>query len=654
MRADDEATSHSTPQVPAPGPHALGPLTLGQRLFGPSDPAPGQTLSEWLFGLSGLRWLLWMLVAWGFLGAVLDNPHSVSSAHDWTYFTHHLQSAHLTYTQYGEIPFWDPYFCGGILGLGNTQSNAVSPMMLLSLLFGALEGARIAYWLMFVLGMEGAYQYGKRFGLVGLGGVVAGVVFGCSGRVTQTFADGQPALLGYLLIPWVLIGFERGLVRWRWAVIGAVAMATIFCEGGAIPTPIAAVFLGLSMLWATAKCAIGGVAWRWYRPLLTLTVMALLTIGLSAVRFFPVAESLVLYPRVWNVPEAYPVSHIISMMIVRVDGNPYFGAGSSYIGAFTFLLAILGVFTRDRVALRFALFGLIALELSMGSDNVLGLYDLSKKLPFFKNLRNPFRYTVVLGLFIALGAGRTLQLLEVWLVERAKGFGHWRAFEVVRGKLRGGAQAAWTRGATPVAVGVALLVSAWLGYRIADQVTEYNSKRIQDIFTITAPHRAPEGQPFKQSVGDRWVAHVWSAANMGTLSCFEEQPYPQSPLLRGDLPQEEYLANPEAGTAKEVSWSPHRIEVEVDLKVPTTLMVNQNVHRGWKTNIGQVFDRDGLLTVALPEGKHTVILEFSDPLMNAGLWVSISTLLGLLITGAVWAARTLRTRRAPPSLEAQT
>jgi uncharacterized membrane protein YfhO len=135
---------------------------------------------------------------------------------------------------------------------------------------------------------------------------------------------------------------------------------------------------------------------------------------------------------------------------------------------------------------------------------------------------------------------------------------------------------------------------------------------------------------------------------MGTLSCFEEQPYPQSPLLRGDLPQEEYLADPDAGTAQELSWSPHRIEVAVKLTQPTSLMVNQNFHRGWRANTGDVQPKEGLLTVALPAGEHHVVLTFSDPLMNAGLWISISTLVGLLLAGAVWAAREVRRRgRAP-------
>lgn len=383
-----------------------------------ASPSPSSAPSHWLSDLTGLRWLLWMLCAWGFLSVLLDNPFNISNAHDWAYFTQHLQSAHITYTKYGQIPFWDPYFCGGIPGLGNTQSNASSPFMLLSLIFGALPGARIAYWLLFILGMEGTFQYARHHKVFGMGAVMAALLFACSGRIAQTFPDGQPALLGYLLIPWTLVCFERGFTSWRWATLGGVVMATIFCEGGAIPTPIAAVFLAVSMVWATAQCAFKGVEWRWYRPALTLGVMAVITLGLSAIRFFPVAESLVLYPRLWNVPEAYPPSHIISMLIVRMPGNPYFGAGSSYIGGFAFVLAILGIMARDKVALRFGIFGFIALDLSMGNDNFIGLYDLLEKMPIIKNLRNPFRYTVVVCLFVALGAGRAVQLLEAWLVQK--------------------------------------------------------------------------------------------------------------------------------------------------------------------------------------------------------------------------------------------
>ena len=42
---------------------------------------------------------------------------------------------------------------------------------------------------------------------------------------------------------------------------------------------------------------------------------------------------------------------------------------------------------------------------------------------------------------------------------------------------------------------------------------------------------------------------------LGSIGCFEEQPFFTSAALRGDLAQEEYLDDPSAGTVRRVDWS---------------------------------------------------------------------------------------------------
>lgn len=47
---------------------------------------------------------------------------------------------------YGQIPLWDPYYCGGVSALGAPQSRFASPTFLFSLLLGAeraLAGDRL-------------------------------------------------------------------------------------------------------------------------------------------------------------------------------------------------------------------------------------------------------------------------------------------------------------------------------------------------------------------------------------------------------------------------------------------------------------------------------------------------------------------------------
>jgi hypothetical protein len=176
-------------------------------------------------------------------------------------------------------------------------------------------------------------------------------------------------------------------------------------------------------------------------------------------------------------------------------------------------------------------------------------------------------------------------------------------------------------------VAAALVVPVLCTVLVVRDVTDTTRPRLDHLFT-----REPAmtmDQPFRQSLGNRWYAHVWPAAGMGTLSCFEEQAFTVSPALRGDLPQEEYLSDPDAGTVKRVAWSPHRIDLRVALDRPTTLLVNQNDHRGWRTSAGRKVHRNGLIAVELPAGDHEVVLSFRDPLIGWGAAITLLTILGL-------------------------
>jgi hypothetical protein len=137
--------------------------------------------------------------------------------------------------------------------------------------------------------------------------------------------------------------------------------------------------------------------------------------------------------------------------------------------------------------------------------------------------------------------------------------------------------------------------------------------------------------PFRQHRGNRRDAHIFPTANMGTLYCVAGNPIPESPLLRGDLPAEEYPASPAQGTVKRLSWSPNAIELEVDAREPMNVRVNQNWAPAWRTNIGTVKSEQKLLTVDVPAGKHIVRLEYRDYGLIACLLVSLATLLALLV-----------------------
>src|SRR5260370_42234895 len=52
-----------------------------------------------------------------------------------------------TLTHFHQLPFWNPYKCGGMPMLGNPESSIVTPFLLLYLVFGLIPGILVQIYL---------------------------------------------------------------------------------------------------------------------------------------------------------------------------------------------------------------------------------------------------------------------------------------------------------------------------------------------------------------------------------------------------------------------------------------------------------------------------------------------------------------------------
>jgi len=580
------------------------------------------SVTAWLAQIAGLRFGMWILVSAWFLAEILSHPHSIGIGHDWAYFTHHATVSHLSWTVYHQVPTWNPYFCGGLPVPGNLQNNTWAPSFLFVLLFGVLPGMKIAFLAFFVAGMEGTYRYARHLGIRGAGAVAAALAFSLCGRFAQLFQDGQPVFLTFLLTPWALLCLERGFRSWAWVAAGALVMTVVFLEGGAVPLPFISI---LMFLWAVIHTIAGRFDPRgdvaWYRPLLALASMAALTALLSAFRLLPVIDTLAHNPREWSSTDTYSLLYILEMLFLRSEELWHQGVGSAYAGVVTVALGLVAVALRDRRVIIPAVCLVLLFDWVTGTSQFLNIFPLIKSLPVLGNIRNPYRATVFIALMLSLCAGCGIASLEHRLLDLARRLGGRR---LAAGALRA----------------VAFAVPSTLALLLLVDVAGHTRTCLDGVLNLRSALTLE--QPFRQSVGNRWFAHVWPAAGLGSLSCFEEQAFFQSPRLRGDLGQEEYLADHRAGSVERVSWSPHRIELDVAIERPTTLVVNQNHHRGWHASAGRVASLDGLLAVHLPAGHHHLVLAFVDPLVVIGGIVSVLAILGLAAIGIV----RIRARRA--------
>ncbi|MDB4943198.1 MAG: hypothetical protein JWP97_2732 [Labilithrix sp.] len=561
-------------------------------------------LGNRLAGSTAVRLAVFALLALALVYTSLEHAGSINEFRDAQVLIGYERAAVDTVRHFGQLPLWNPYYCGGLDGVGAPQSRFASPTLLVSLLFGAERGEIVLVFLFAVLGMEGTYRWLRTRVSSPAAAAVVAPVFALSGQFAVAYFRGWTNFFGFELVPWILLGLTlAGRGRVRGVAIASVAFAVMLGFGGSFAAPLVAVAAAVESLRILHEQAPGTRR----RALLMLLVTASFMFAASLVRLWPIAETLEAAPRIMagtpgHLPRALYAA--ITTPLTSKDGDILL-PGSFFVGTAFLALAALGA--TDRKALRGLLAVFVFVWLAAGYLRKPSLFGLLRELPVFSALRYPERFLWLAILFACEPAAHALAKIPL--------VGEGRRWRVAVWAVLGGA--------------VAFTIVGEIGafHRVAAQ---------RSLFPI----RDGEPLPFRQSRGNRWVAAHVEALGLGSLSCWETHPVVQTPLLRADLPAEEYLseATRDAGTVKRISWSPNRIVVHASVTKPARLLVNQNWHPGWHASGGTVVSDGGLLAVDVPAGEHDVELRFRPWSTVGGGLVSLTAL-------AMLGALALRTRR---------
>jgi hypothetical protein len=586
--------------------------------------------SDALLRLGGARLVLWLLVTRTWIPELFTAATRVAWHFDEHYYYLHEDAARITILRYGQLPAWNPYSCGGIPALANPQDISLSPDFVLRLIFGTSAGRRIATILFVVLGMEGTYRLARRYDTAAAGAALAAVAFATSGRFAGLVDDGWLHMFAFELMPWAALGLEIGVhKRIGWLLGGCVLAWMVMC-GGTYVVPYTGVLLGLMA--ATRSAGALWCSWslpgrRWQAaaaPFACLVRMVGVAALLTAVRVLPMLAIIRAYPRYFYAVESASPADVLGGLALRPTAERLghllgtASTGWNYVGGAVFLLAVLAVLTLDRRGIWLGLLTLAFGALACGVHGRASPWALLHRLPLFTQLRSPYRFVVVAGLFLSLGAARGL----TW-VEDAVG----RLVAFVRRRVGRPTPRPFTE----------RLVSGWLGAVVASALAVLAARQtVTDhrvlpgtVYGLDGPVENRDG--FRQAKGNRWDSHVYPAADRGVLACFEETEFPQSALLRGDEAQEEYPDPTSSAKVTRASWSPSRIVVHVDAPEPFDLFVNQNFDPGWRSNVGVVFSKEKLLAVHAPAGTYDLVLRYRDWKVTVGSAVSIVGLLWLAV-----------------------
>ena len=577
---------------------------MSDRAMSDNSPRDADRFAD-LIDCTPVRLILFLsLILFG-VSTIFTNPQNGGGTLDWQFFQFFDEIARKTILQFHQFPIWNPYFCGGTSLIGNPQTTFLVPTFPLVLIFGTTFGMRLSEIVMILVGCEGGYRLMRHFGVRGWAAVLGAVAFPLYGRTFGWLHDGQHGLHGILLAPWILYGYLRGLKEPAYLVLGGAFFGWLLAYRGIEPGPQFALAL---MSWAIFQSiatffhtrSIQKAAW----PILAGAVIGLLGAGFVGMRLVPVIDLVLRHPRVMIEKRSFSFfAAFVEVFFVPPRTRGYSEPGYAYIGAITycfFVIALILPRSRKRAVIPL-LVSIFFMSIILGYT-VPAPYPVLKMLPLYKSLRNPALYSFTGAMFIVLCAAIGADEVTKWFRR------HGRVGQTLATVL------------IPILVLGTVLEMDWRGRKELPPNT-YSFEPVAQV-----------RQDFHQSRGNHFLHPIWPYLDRGTLSCYDETPFPTSDALRPDLAAEEYLADPSAGDVKRVEWTPNRIELSANLTRPATVLVNQNYDSGWSASVG-------LLAIDLPAGEHHVTLRIWPKLVTVGLLYFLLTVLA-----SIWIVR-----RWPPT-----
>jgi hypothetical protein len=567
----------------------------------------------------GARVLAW-LVALGALG-LLVSPlwRDVSSWAIWgdcKYFWFVIEVDRVSILQHHQFPLWNPYYGGGAPHFANPQASSLSPLTALVLLFGTPIGYRLGYTLGLLTALISLRAYARTLGISPVAATLAGAGYAVCGAFAQHMGGGHWSWLGFALHPLLLRSFHLArdgrLSHVTW---GALVFMLIVFHSPIYPMAFAfvsvsayALFVGAWAPVAEGKgareipgSAVRSVGWAW--------AILFLGVGLGALRLVPMGEFVAAHPRAvkdWDFtwPQELFTTYAVRWSQRAFGGHQYvfpeFGNYFGWIGIGLMFLGLGYILAKRRALVPVVAAAVLCVLFQLG--NLIPLpWWLLKHLPVYKNLRVPSRFTILAGMFFCIMIATILDAWGTPALERGRRLG-------VGKRLLG---------VLVLAAGVAYLFDA----------SSWNRLLFLPTLGLPAP-TTPPSKEFHQVPGNAGFMMLYPRLNQGSLSYFEETPLDISPRLRPDLPADEYLADPDAGTLRRLSWSPNKIVLDLNLKRPTTVLVNQNWGVGWRAVGGEIVPKGeaGLLAARVAAGRHTLVLHYLPTSLIIGAGVSLLSL----------------------------
>jgi hypothetical protein len=572
---------------------------------------------------------VWLCLLYGALSALFCAPLFSRPGglgfFDWDQQLFYYGAVLKSVVEYGQPPFWNPWYCGGNVLWQNPQVAFLSPVYPLTAMVSLPLAMKINivlhYWVSFI-GMH--LLLTRAIGLSFLPIVLyLATMVTLAGAPVLHLAVGHAWILPAFYLPLQLFLFLRALKSGavRYALLAAAMLALMVYNGGVHIVTMSVVSIGVF-------AATAAILRRQWRPLILAAVLCVAGLSYAAPRLLPVSL-FVTGDRFWDTrtgegPDRKPDRMSAEMLwhtyldqrrglrfeVQRHGWHEY----GNYIGGVAALLVVASVVwilayknARERwLGMSLAVTSLVLLALSAGEFSSLAPASLVRHLPFFSSFRVPSRYTIAFVLFAAATIG--------WVVRAVT------------------ADAVLTSRMKTVAALVCLIGSLDLVAR--------NRPKFEGVFgqpPLDSTFRLLKGPTAIVTDADSRPSRPNSPMLRALMSdrafynCYESLQ-----LIRTSDPAHPLLFTDGKSKLFGTTFSPNRIEFAVvGGTEPSRILFNQNYASGWRSTLGPValdpqYGKPAAALVSGQTGKFAFV--FVPPGLALGFAV-----LGLAVAGSAFA-----------------
>ena len=537
---------------------------------------------------------------WITSGPVFSHLRRFPASGDWDMFTQLRWVPYYTITHFHQLPFWNPYKCGGMGMLSNPESSVVSPTLIPYLLFGPYTGLYLDILVHIAIGVAGCYVLGRAMALSRLAAIVSAVIFPSSSWLYLHLSVGHLNFLPAFYIPWVAALFLISIDRRQLlpAALGGLICALTLTEGNYTFLYTAIIIGSVALVLALLSLSV------W--PLVYGLIIGLFGLGFSALKLLPMAQQLSIYPKHPFGLETITARMISGFLFSRQQdlfqastAEFLFAEYGAYLSAFFAALAVIGLLSRPVRTLPWLLPALIFFLFARGYSGDDSAVLILRHLPLSASAGLTGRYLIPFVFCVGVIAAHGADFLGSKFVPLGK----------------------W--------IAVALLV---LGVLDSWMVGPPNLRYLfhNDIAEL-APSPAFR-QYWVQNPGNQTEI---AEANMGSVNCqgYGYNDIPQDALgynqtgYRGEC----YLLG--AGTVSQTLWTPNRLRYEINVTAPTSLVVNQNYYPGWRLASGQgvLYSENGLIAVRVLPGRDRIELVYAPEHILLAFALTIAAAAALIL-----------------------